>query len=395
MTEVAPLHLAIDASNIRQGGGVTHLSQLLSAANPVDSCISHVTVWAGSATAAQLPVHTWLTKRSPAWTEAGAFQRMLGQQFFLGCEMASRGCDVLFSPGGVVPFYAHVPVVTMSQNMLPFESEEAKRFGRWSWMRLKMWLLRQSQGRSFKKADGLIFLTQYAREGVSRWMGKAKGFQALIPHGIEPRFAANPKPQLNAQDYSIDRPFTFLYVSILMPYKHQIQVAQAASELRRAGCPVRVRFVGADWGTYGQQFRETLRQLDPQEEFLIWPGGLPFSALHAEYQAADAFLFASSCENLPNILIEAMTAGLPIACAKRGPMPEVLGDAGVYFDPLKVQEIAEAMRKLINSADLRARVAAQAKELSQAYSWHRCAKDTFGFIAAVAAQRGVFQASQK
>ena len=389
------MHLAIDASNIRQGGGVTHLSQLLSAANPVDAGISRVTVWTCAATAAHLPSEPWLTKLSPAWTEAGLLKRMLGQQLLLGHEMARRGCDVLFSPGGTLPFNADVPAVTMSQNMLPFEPEEAKRFGHWSPMRLKMWLLRQSQGRSFKKADGLIFLTQYAREGVSRWLGQAKGLQALIPHGIEPRFAADPKPQWNAQDYSPERPFTFLYVSILMPYKHQIEVAKAASELRRAGCPIRVRFVGVDWGAYGQQFRESLRQLDPKEEFLIWPGGMPFSALHAEYQAAEAFLFASSCENLPNILIEAMTAGLPIVCSKRGPMPEVLGEAGVYFDPLKASEIAGAMSKLFEDADLRERLAAQAKALSLGYSWRRCAKDTFEFIAAVAAQCGAVQAPQK
>jgi len=125
--------------------------------------------------------------------------------------------------------------------------------------------------------------------------------------------------------------------------------------------------------------------LDSGEEFLIWPGSMPFSALHREYQNADAFIFASSCENLPNILIEAMAAGLPIACSKTGPMPEVLGNAGVYFDPLQPQDIAEAMRTLLNSADLRGRLAAQAKELSRAYSWQRCANDTFKFIAAVAA----------
>jgi glycosyltransferase involved in cell wall biosynthesis len=275
----------------------------------------------------------------------------------------------------------------MSQNMLPFEPEEAIRFGRWSWMRLKMWLLRKSQGRSFKKADGLIFLTEYARKGVSRWLGRGQGLQALIPHGIEPRFAADPKPQRHAHNYSFDQPFTFLYVSILMPYKHQIEVAKAASELRRGGLPIRVRFVGADWGRYGQQFRETLRQLDPMEAFLIWPGSIPFSALHSEYLNADAFVFASSCENLPNILIEAMAAGLPIACSKSGPMPDVLGNAGVYFYPVQTRDIAEAMRTLVNSANLRGRLAAQAKELSRAYSWQRCAKDTFEFIATVAASR--------
>jgi len=387
------MHLAIDASNIRQGGGVTHLSQLLSAAEPVEAGINRVTVWACSATLAQLPAKPWLMKFSPEWTEAGLFRRLLGQQLLLGQEMARRGCDALFSPGGTVPFRVRVPVVTMSQNMLPFEPQEALRFGRWSWMRLKMWLLRQSQWRSFKKADGLIFLTQYARESLSPWLGKSKRMQALIPHGIESRFGAHPKPQRSAQEYSVTFPFTFLYVSVLMPYKHQIEVANAASQMRRDGYPVRVRFVGADWGDYGQRFRETLRQLDPSEEFLIWPGSMPFTALHSEYQAADGFIFASSCENLPNILIEAMAAGLPIACSRRGPMPEVLGEAGVYFDPLQAQEIAEAMHTLFNSADLRGHVAAQAKVLSQAYSWNQCAKETFSFIAAVFAQSEITQNS--
>ncbi len=381
------MHLAIDASNIRQGGGVTHLSQLLSAADPGESGIGQVTVWACGTTLAQLPSKPWLTKVSSAWLEASALRRISGQQFLLGREMASRNCDVLFSPGGTVPFYTTVPVVTMSQNMLPFEPEEAMRFGRWSRMRLKMWLLRQLQKHSFNKADGLIFLTRYAREEVNRWLGKPRGLQTLVPHGIEPRFAADPKPQRNVRDYTFERPFTFLYISILMPYKHQIEVARAASDLRRNGHPIKVRFLGADWGRYGQRFRRELRMLDPQEEFLIWPGSMPFSALHDEYQSADAFIFASSCENLPNILIEAMTAGLPIACSKLGPMPEILGEAGVYFDPTQSHEIAEAMRKLIDSVDLRSRVATQAKELSRGYSWQRCARDTFDFIAAVASRK--------
>ena len=389
------LHLGIDASNIRQGGGVTHLSQLLNAADPAAAGIERITVWAARSMAAALPARPWLEVRSPAWLEAGMPRRMFGQQFQLAGELKQAGCDVLFSPGGTLPLWCSIPTVTMSQNMLPFEPLEALRFGRWSGMRLKMWLLRQSQIRSFKRADGLIFLTQYARDGVSRWLGKAKGRQVTISHGIEPRFAANPRQQKPAQDYSFHQPFTFLYVSILMPYKHQIQVAKAASDLRRAGSPVRVRFVGAESGRYGKQFSEMLRQIDPQGEFLLWPGCIPFEDLHAEYQVADAFLFASSCENLPNILIEAMTAGLPIACSNRGPMPEVLGDAGVYFDPLWPQEITAAMRKLIHAVDLRAHMAEQARELSRAYSWHRCAKETFEFIAAVAAQRKAFPKAQK
>lgn len=378
------MHLAIDAINIRQGGGITHLSQLLSSAIPTDSGFHHITVWTCAETAAQLPVHPWLTKLSPAWVEASMFKRILGQQFYLGREISRRGCEVLFSPGGTVPFCVEIPVVTMSQNMLPFEPEEAKRFGRWSWMRLKMWLLRQSQGRSFRKSDGLIFLTHYARKCVCQWLGQSQSLQALIPHGIEPRFSADPKYQRSIDNYSLEQPFTLLYVSILMPYKHQIEVARAASLLRRAGWPIRVKFIGPDWGRYGRQFRELLSQLDPLGEFLIWTGSMPFSILHSEYLDADAFIFASSCENLPNILIEAMSAGLPIACSKSGPMPEVLGNAGIYFDPLHPQDIAEAMHTLLISAELRQQLATLSKESSRAYSWQRCAKDTFEFIATVA-----------
>jgi glycosyltransferase involved in cell wall biosynthesis len=197
-----------------------------------------------------------------------------------------------------------------------------------------------------------------------------------------------PREQRSVTELSSQQPFTFLYVSILMPYKHQIQVARAVDTLRRSGCPVKIRFVGADWGGYGQRFREVLRQLDPQGEFLLWAGEVPFTQLHADYESADAFIFASSCENLPNILIEAMAAALPIACSDRGPMPEVLGDAGIYFNPEQPNAIAGALRALVDNVALREQLAGLAKNRSQAYSWQRCARETFDFIAAVAVQCG-------
>jgi glycosyltransferase involved in cell wall biosynthesis len=128
-------------------------------------------------------------------------------------------------------------------------------------------------------------------------------------------------------------------------------------------------------------------ELDPAHAFLHWSGPEPFDALHRHYQAADVGVFASSCENLPNILIEAMAAGVPIACSDRGPMPEVLGDAGVYFDPEQPQEIADALGRLAQDAALRARLAQSAWLGAQAYSWGRCARDTFAFVAQVARAR--------
>jgi glycosyltransferase involved in cell wall biosynthesis len=83
---------------------------------------------------------------------------------------------------------------------------------------------------------------------------------------------------------------------------------------------------------------------------------------------------------MPNTLVEAMAAGLPIACSNRGPMPEVLEDGGVYFDPEDPGSIAGAIEDLITDPGKRTRMAARAKELSRQYSWTRCARETFSFI---------------
>lgn len=381
------LHLGIDATNIRQGGGVTHLSQLLQAGDPVAAGFNRVTVWTCQSTAATLPERSWLVKRSAPWIEAALPRRMAGQQLQLPRDLVDAGCDVLFSPGGSLPSWCSVPAVTMSQNMLPFESLEAARFGRLSPMRLKMWLLRYTQSRSFRRADGMIFLTRYAETVVSKAVGCISNSTALIPHGIESRFLQPPRPQRQLAACSVESPFRVLYVSILMPYKHQMEVARAASQLRAEGLPIEMRFIGAPWGDYGREFSALLDDLDPKREFLRWSGAEPFDALHDCYQNADVFVFASSCENLPNILIEAMAAGLPIASSDRGPMPEVLAEAGIYFDPEVSTSMADALRKLAFDASLRKKLAALAWRKAQAYSWERCASDTFSFIAQVAQQR--------
>jgi glycosyltransferase involved in cell wall biosynthesis len=377
------MHLGIDASNIRQGGGLTHLAQLLAAAEPGQSGFERVTVWCNQQVAGTLASRPWLQTESLPWMEAGLLRRIIGQQWRLPRLMAAKGCDILFSPGGTSPAGCKLPVVTMSQNMLPFEPEEAARFGRLHFMRLKMWLLRQSQGRSFKRAQGVLFLTEYARRTVSGFLGGLAAMQVVVPHGIEPRFVRAPRQQMPASHYTMQQPFKVLYVSILMPYKHQIKVAEAASALRARGVPIQIEFIGESWGQYGPAFRRCIEQLDPQGDYLIWKGAAPFATLAARYHAADAFVFASSCENLPNIMIEAMAAGLPIASSSRGPMPEVLGEQGCYFDPDAASSIEHALHRLLESASWRQSLAEDAWRRVGQYSWPRCAHETLNFIAEV------------
>jgi glycosyltransferase involved in cell wall biosynthesis len=208
---------------------------------------------------------------------------------------------------------------------------------------------------------------------------------AVIPHGIESRFLLPPRKKEEAQLPSYHT-FRLLYVSIQLPYKHHLEVMMAVSKLRGQGLPVTLKMAGDNQGNYGNAVRLKRLELDPDQTFLLDSGHINFENLHDLYKQADAFIFASSCENLPNILIEAMAAGLPIASSNSGPMPEVLGDAGVYFYPESVESIADAINLLANDDVLRENLGRRAREQSQSYSWQRCARETLNFVANIASQ---------
>jgi len=373
--------LGINAYNIRSGGGVTHLVELLREADPVLFGFKKVIVWGSTSLYKKIDDRIWLQKERVALLNRGLLFRLLWHRLKVRKLAEQAGCDILFVPGGS-DASGFKPMVTMSQNLLPFEWSEMKRFG-WSFMTIKLWLLRWTQGRSFRKADGVIFLTEYAKKAVLKVTGRLSGNSVIIPHGINSRFIHEPRFQCDLSEYTVDSPCRLLYVSIVDVYKHQWYVAEAVSLLKSKGIPVVLELVGPSARGF-DRLQDTMERVDPAGEFIKYRGEIPYEKLEECYMAADIGVFASSCENLPNILLEGMAAGLPMACSSRGPMPEVLGDSGVYFNPEDSTSIAESLHNMIASKELRQEMAQRAFEKAQAYSWRRCAHETFGFLAEVA-----------
>ncbi|RPH52586.1 MAG: glycosyltransferase family 1 protein [Desulfobacteraceae bacterium] len=374
--------IGIDASNIRNGGGVTHLVKLLCAADPVAHGFSQILVWSGQSTLDRIENRSWLVKSHEPLLDETLPCRVFWQRFRLSRLARSSGCDILFVPGGS---YAgdFRPMVTMSRNLLPFEWPELLRYG-WSWMTLKLLVLRLTQSRTFRRANGIIFLTRYAQDAVMRLIKTTCAKTTIIPHGIDDQFVCPPSKQLSITQYTADNPFRILYVSIIDLYKHQWHVAEAVAQLIKSGLPVSLALVGSAYPPALKRLRQKLDKIDPAGESVWYTGEVPYAELHLRYAQADLCLFASSCENMPNILLEGMASGLPIACSNRGPMPQILGNAGVYFDPEKPNDILRAIRTLITSPDLRTRLAQLSFERVQVYSWRRCADETFGFLVRVA-----------
>jgi len=375
------MRLGIDASNLRAGGGITHLVELLRVADPLRLGFSQVIVWGGQPLLNRIEDRPWLVKSCQPLLDRSLPYRTFWQRFRLSRLARMAGCDVLFVPGGSYAGNFH-PMVTMSRNMLPFEWRELLRYG-CSWTGFRLMILRWTQSRTFRRADGLVFLTQYAREEVMRVVKAAAGRTALIPHGIDNRFANPPREQLPISQFSLERPFCILYVSIIDEYKHQWHVAEAIAQLRASDLPVVLDLVGAAYPPALKRLKVVLERLDPAGTFVRYLGPIPHDDLPGRYSEADACLYASSCENMPNILMEGMASGLPIACSNRGPMPEVLRDGGVFFDPEDPEDIARALRELIDSPELRARLAQASFERAQSYSWQGCARETFKFLAEV------------
>lgn len=376
------MRLGIDASNLRAGGGVTHLVELLRAAAPAEHGFREVVVWGGASTLQRLEERSWLRKVHEPLLDHKPPVRLYWQRFVLDRLARSAKCSLLFAPGGSVGG-AFRPFVTMSRNMLPFDECEAHRYG-WSWAFWRLRLVRWAQVRAFRKADGIIFLTQHGRKMVAGIAGDLPGRMATIPHGVDRRFFRSPVEQKRIGEYSDGSPFHLLYVSIVNLYKHQWHVVEAVANLRRKGFPVHLDLVGPSWPQAMRHLRQALDRHDPDGYFVHYHGRLPYAELPRHYHHAGAFVFASSCENLPNILLEAMAAGLPIACSNRGPMPEVAGDTVVYFDPEEPSEIADVVEQLLSDPALRAVKAQSAFARASQYSWDQCARETFRFLREVA-----------
>jgi glycosyltransferase involved in cell wall biosynthesis len=372
--------VGIDATNLRRGGGITHLVELLRALQPERLGIKRVVVWGGRSTLSVVEDRPWLEKRNPTVLDKGLLHRFLWQRFSLSKSAREVECDVLFVPGGNYLGNFH-PFVTMSRNLLPFEYNELARY-KWSLLTLKLILLRFIMSRTYRCADGVIFLTKYAQKVVFGVLGNINGRTQTIPHGLNPRFFLNPKPQLLISDFSEINPFRIIYVSIIDQYKHQEVVVEAVSLLRKEGIPLILELVGPAYPPALKRLEKAMLCYDPNRLWVRYYGSLPFDKLHLQYAKANLGIFASSCENMPNILLETMASGLPIASSNRGPMPEILGPEGIYFNPESSTDIAITLRKLIMSPCLRNKVAKVSHGRAQQYSWELCAEETFRFLIA-------------
>jgi glycosyltransferase involved in cell wall biosynthesis len=122
------------------------------------------------------------------------------------------------------------------------------------------------------------------------------------------------------------------------------------------------------------------------EESVLLIGGVPDTDLPALYSAASVFVLPSLYEGFGLPLLEAMACGTPIACANSTSLPEVAGDAAVFFDPLDVAAMADAIAGVLTDEALAESLRARGFARVANYTWDQTAQKTVAVYREVLSQ---------
>jgi glycosyltransferase involved in cell wall biosynthesis len=124
--------------------------------------------------------------------------------------------------------------------------------------------------------------------------------------------------------------------------------------------------------------RELLRRAEEvgAAERVRMLGWVDDRTLDGLYRAAACFVFPSLAEGFGLPVLEAMLRGAPVACSNTTSLPEVAGDAALYFDPEDVEAIAAAVEQLLADPDLRERLSAAGRERAAGFTWESAAEAT-------------------
>lgn len=368
------IRIGIDASNLNMGGGRSHIINILENYNPNNHNIEKITIYGTEDLLEKLPAYNWLEKKSHSYLNRGLLYRYIWL-FFLSKSIFKKDCDILFNPSGLY-IGLFKPYVTMSRNMMLFDKKQLN--SQKGLLRIKLWLSRQMNIHSIKRSTGVIFISEYAKSFISKELKIEDKDVCKINHGISDRFRISPQQRVFS-NFELKK-IKLLYVSHVYSYKHPWNVVKAVQKLKEQGFNVSLDLVGGGDINDINHLHKVINESDPLGEYIKYQGNQPYNIIHNYYKNADIFVYASTCENMPNILLEAMSASLPIACSEAQPMPEFLENAGEYFNAKDVSSIVLAIKNLVLSEQIRIEKGSKSFELSLKYNWEKTSFKTFEFI---------------
>jgi glycosyltransferase involved in cell wall biosynthesis len=296
-----------------------------------------------------------------------AYTRALTETTLLGWLASRRGLDVLHSVALTAPLRTRPANVVTIADVTWLRAPDPA-------MRLTAMIWRVLVPRVARRADRLIVISEATRREVIEDFGVPAERIDVVPlgPGPPPRGEPTPEPEMRERLGLGDRDFV-LAVSALKLHKNVGTLLAALREVRETH-DVALVVPGNRTHHYEELVRRT-RDLDI-EQSVLFPGWVREPDLAALYRGAACLVLPSFREGFGLPLLEAMQRGTPIACSDVSALPEVAGDAAVYFNPHSAADMARAIRLLLDDRDLADRLVERGRARVELFTWQRTARET-------------------
>ena len=227
-------------------------------------------------------------------------------------------------------------------------------------------------------ADRIVTVSEAARRDLVAWFRLPEGRIRVVSEGPDSVFG----PEDDGIDsdavlrrYGIKPGSRYLlYVGGLSPHKNLPRLIEAFARAAISGVRlILVGDIGDVFHTHVPALREAVRRFDLGDR-VHFTGFVPDADLAHLYRRAYALVQPSLMEGFGLPPVEAMACGTPVLCSNAGSLPEVVGEAGVFFDPTDVRAMTDAIVNLMNNPPERDRLARLALERAGRFTWASAAR---------------------
>ncbi len=312
---------------------------------------------------ARLAAFCWSRADNVRIVHCSAGRYSLREQFELPRVIPAEA-DMFFSPYYTVPLLYKgrlaVTVHDMSHMVVP---EIVGNWKKRNYARLMYRVLR-------RRASVIFTVSEFTRRELLRLTGGEDHGNIVSTHlGICPEwYGAKSSPAIRQRPY-------FVCVGNIKPYKNLGRLVEAFIQ-SMGTIEQDLVIIGQSDGLITPESPEFFKRARFAGDRVRMTGFVPHSQLLSLVAHADALIMPSLYEGFGLPPLEAMAAGVPVAVSCAGSLPEVCGEAALYFDPLKVEEIANCMVRLGSDELLRKRLAAAGMEQSRGFQWENCSQQT-------------------
>jgi glycosyltransferase involved in cell wall biosynthesis len=261
--------------------------------------------------------------------------------------------DLFFSPGYNTPLSCPAPFVftihDLSHVYCPENSNPAIRFYYATVLK-----------RACHRARNILTVSEFTRKQIVEWSGVPEEKVFNVGCGVDPAYSP--------EGDSYELPFPYLLcVSNRKKHKNEFRVVEAFAN---SGLALEMRLVFT--GNPTSALREYIEQQHVTAR-VHFVGAVPEAKLPSLYRGAHALLFPSLYEGFGLPLLEAMACGTPVVTSNVTAMPEVAGGAALLVEPTSVEEISEAMKRVVSDSSLRQQLCEKGLARAAQFSWNKTA----------------------